>query len=685
MAEHATTALYLLKFLFSYFLLFYIIPSLVVPLDEDHKGKLDRWVISMIHSHFFIILIVHLFALSKLYETISLYVAVAIAFTLLAKRKIKSGEVTLGRKQLVRLLDLTDNRDELKRKLLAKWMETKGDMRSGFKQGLQVFLSSPIAWAGTILSLVLCGYVRFGHSIEHAYYGASDPYVHLKWVKALSANILYIDGVYPYGFEAVIAALNKFYLLDPYYIVRFIGPLAGVLILITLYYVLRKYDPNDMMAIFVTMAIIAASSWLFGGYLWRQMSALSMEYGILFFFPGIHFLIEYFRKGRPASLFLAAECMVLTLFIHPYVAVCTGAAYIVVFLFHADKVIRSGSFLKLVIIFLLAGGIGVMPLVLGVLSGLEFHETSIDFVRDSVNLGGDEFRTWSKLWEGYSTNHFILVFLVSIGVLGILVVAGMLLRFLHRGSVLLTSDWRMNSVYLLLGLLFFGMYQADHLGLPVFIPEYRLEIFFIIVAAVVIARTLSQIVAFIQNRFVSEAIKLVASVLILMFFFSNAGYALPLGNRYQYEEAVQAYIKIRNEFPHQEWTIISPIEEYPMVLGYGWHTNLWEFAKGITEKDEKAGSFPTNYVFLFVEKIPLDTNREVTEEDAEQPFPANVGARLDDYYRIKENRIAIQARAYYWAEAYRKTNSHMQIFSDSPNMRVYLITQDGNNPYNLLK
>lgn len=639
----------------------------------------------MIHSHFFIILIVHLLALSKLYETISLYAAVGMAFALLAKRKIQSGEVSLGRKQLVRLLDLTDNRAELKRKLLAKWMETKGNMRSRFKQGLKDFLSSPIAWAGIILSLLLCAYVRFEHSMEYAYYASSDPYVHLKWVKALSANVLYIDGVYPYGFEAVIAALNKFYLLDPYYVVRFIGPLAGVLILVTLFYVLRKNVPNDMTAIFVTMAIIAASSWLFGGYVWRQMSALSMEYGILFFFPGIHFLTEYFRKGRMYSLFLAAECMILTLFIHPYVAVCMGAAYIIVFLFHVDQVIRSKSFLKLAILFLIAGGIGVMPLMLGVLSGLEFHETSIDFIRDSVSLGGDELRTWSKLWEGYFANHFILVFLVSIGAFGILILAGMLFRLLYRGGVRLTGDWRMNCVYLLLGLFFFGMYQAGNLGLPVFIPEYRLEIFFVVIAAVVIALTISQAVAFIKNRFVSGAIKLTATLLILTFFFSNAGYAIPKGDRFQYEEAVQAYIKIRNEFPHQEWTIISPIEEYSMVLGYGWHTNLWEFAKGITEKDEKAGIFPTNYVFLFVEKIPLGTNREVTETEAEQPFPTIEGDRLDDYYRMKEKRIVIQAKAYYWAEAYRKTHSHMQIFSDSPNMRVYLITQDGNNPYNLLK
>jgi len=675
----------LLKLIVCYFIMFILLPSLVLPADATHKGRMDRWMIGLIHSHFYLILLVHLLALLKLYETISLICAGFLIVGILLRLKYRRSSDLPARIKLISLLDLTDRPRELSRRaagfasacLMSAWEM----LRHYFAR----FLHNPVALTGIAFCFLFSAYVSFSHSMNHGYFASSDPYVHLKWAKLLSTNVLYVDGVYPYGFEAVIAGLNKLYLLDPYYIVRYIGPLTGSLILFTLYYALRKQYPNDRMFIFAVMLTIVGSYWLFGGYVWRQMSALSMEYGIIFFFPGMYFLTEHFRSGKMSSLLLAAECLALMVLIHPYVAVCAGAAYVFVFLFHLDHVIRARSLPRLVLVFLAAGTIGVLPLAVGILSGLEFHQTSVDFIVESVSLESappPEQGTLSRLWATYEGNRFFVLFLACLGALAVLLLAGAALR---SRLAPFASDWRMNAVYLLLGLFFFYMYQAGTLGLPVFIPEYRLEIFFAFAASIVVALTLHQAVAFIRNRYVSGAVKFTAALLVFTHLFNNTGLAIPPPEQFQYDEAVDAYLDIRNRYPHQEWTIISPIEEYSMVLGYGWHYNLWEFVKDVTEGDKEEVIVPTNYVFLFVEKVPLGTERMVTEADASQPFPVLTGSRLDDYYRIQENRVILQAKAYYWAEEYRKTHKTLKIYLDSPHMRIYYLEQDGTRPYNLLK
>ncbi|WP_281885341.1 hypothetical protein [Paenibacillus sp. YYML68] len=688
MAEFAADLFHLLKYIIAYMLLFYWLPALVVPPHVDEQQErprpMDRWMVSMVHSHFFIIVVVHVLALSKLFETISLYCVIILTFVFLLRKRAKEGSLSIGVYRLTTLLDLSDNRMKLRQLLLKSLRKVRLKTRRAIHRTATYIRQHPVVSIGLIGSIGCSAYIVFRHALLYAYYASSDPYVHLKWAKALSTNIIYIDGVYPYGYEAVIAALNKFYMMDPYYIVRYIGPLTGVLILFTIFYVLRRLFPKDLMLIVLTFVIITASSWLFGGYVWRQMSALSMEYGILFFAPGIYYLISFLRTGRSYSLILAAECLVLTLFIHPYVAVCHGVAYIIVFVVYADKVLASRSMLRIIAIFLAAGILGMAPLALGILAGLEFHQTSIDFIKDSVTLDGAE-QTWADKWKVYQSNRFFFLFLFCMGALAVLLALSQLLR--KRVSLLPQHSLRSSMVFLLLGLFFFCVYQAGHLGLPVFIPEYRLEAFFVLGAAILMALTISTAGSLLRSTKLSNAFKLLSCSAALLFFFSNSGHAIPEGDRFQYDDAARAYLRIQGDFPHQEWTIVSTIEEYPLVIGYGWHYNLWEFVRDITgQGDAERVSFPTNYVFWFVEKVPLGTERHVTEADAAQPFPTIQGDRLDDYYRNKDSRTVLEAKTYYWAEAYRQKHpGRLEVYEDTPSMRIYLLKQDGNNPYDLLR
>ena len=81
--------------------------------------------------------------------------------------------------------------------------------------------SQPFSKRVILLLFFMSAIIRIHHSVTHYYYPSSDPYVHLKWVKSLGANQIYVDGVYPFGFEAIISALHTIINIDPYFILRF--------------------------------------------------------------------------------------------------------------------------------------------------------------------------------------------------------------------------------------------------------------------------------------------------------------------------------------------------------------------------------------------------------------------------------------------------------------------------------
>jgi hypothetical protein len=145
---------------------------------------------------------------------------------------------------------------------------------------------------------------------------------------------------------------------------------------------------------------------------------------------------------------------------------------------------------------------------------------------------------------------------------------------------------------------------------------------------------------------------------------------------------------VKKDFPILNWTIVSPVEQYQESMGFGWHYNLWQFVKD-TQIDHKSDvTFPTDYVFVIVEKKPLNQATPytltpmVTLEDADKPFP-EVGNSLEKYYTVYDNRRIIEAKAYFWMEENLKNNSNFTVYSEDDIIKVYKLQQDGMHPVNL--
>ena len=655
----------LLKIVFLLFLLLCAIP-LSVQVWNENQGWKDRLLISVIHAHLYFIITVHVLVAVHLYETLSLVIVTGIVYVFILRRRHRKKAISPGKTFLLTFMHATDQKDFLiqwgKNSLRGALDRFKGWQKSVFKK----LARHPFSILAILVLFFLSAAIRFQHAVTHYYYPSSDPYVHLKWVKLLGANQIYIDGVYPFGFEAIISALNTIFNIDPYYILRFLGPLAAVFLVFTIYYVIRKHRPQDYSIAIFALLIYFISSFQFG-FIWRQYSSLSMEYGVIFVLPAIYFFVEYMKEKRMQSLLISMECFLLTILIHPYAAICLFISYLVLFVFSL-KHFSLIHLLKMVGGFAVTGVIGILPLATGLLNGKEFHGESINFVQSSLNsndstLGALSFETFFGRMEYAHILSFLCI--------GSFI--WLILLFFRKRA------W--NAVYpfhlyiAISGTLFL-FYKAEWIGMPSLMLPYRIEVTMVLLTSISIA----SILAILPNKRFS---KVVSAMVILGYIFlayqTIPSYSLPKGNQLQYDASVEAYLEIKEEFMLQEWTVISSIEEYPLAIDYGWHYNLTDFIKNMGEEEEMI--FPTKDVFLFVEKIPVGTTERVTAENVtDLTLPVREVAL--DFYRLPEYRKILHEKTWFWVEGVQEKHPGLlKVYLDTPNFTVYHVEQDSLDPY----
>jgi len=662
-----TSWIMLLKIAFLLFLLLCAIP-ISVQNWKYNQGWKDRLLISVIHSHLFFILVVHLLVAVHLYETLSLMTISIMAFVLIYRCKHRKEAITPIKKIMLSFMQATDQKEFLVRWVKEVLLSIINRIQEWKKLIFNKISHNYFPLLVILILFFLSAAIRFHHSVTHYYYPSSDPYVHLKWVKLLGSNQIYIDGVYPFGFEAIISALHTIFNIDPYYILRFLGPLSAVFLVFTIYYVIRKHRPQEYSIAIFALLIYFISTFQFG-FIWRQYSSLSMEYGIIFVLPAIYFFLEYMKEKRIQSLLISMECFLLTILIHPYAAICLFVGYLVLFVFSL-KYFPFLHLLKMVGGFAITGIIGILPLAVGLLSGKEFHGESIDFVQSSLNVNSTSENRFSiESFLGRTEYAHILVFLcVSIFMFCIL------LLFRKKAWYAIYPF----PMYIAISCALFLLYKAEWLGIPSVMLPYRIEVTLVLLTSI----SISSFVAFIPKikfRYIVSTLVIISY--IFLSYKTIPTYTLPKGNQLQYDESIEAYLKIKDEFSMQEWTIVSSIEEYPLAIDYGWHYNLTDFIINISNEEEL--KFPTKDVFLFVEKIPVGTTEKITSANVTD-FSLPARGEVLDFYRLPEYRKILHEKTWYWIEGVQEKHPNLlKIYLDTPSFTVYHLEQDSLNPYDI--
>ncbi len=684
------TLFLLIKVLLAFGILYIFLPSRLTVFDEHGDDWTDKVMVSMTHSHVIIIILVHLLVVLRIYETISLFIAIiALTIFIISLRAKRARQETEEKRSAFSLLlDVVDGRLGNKTQRRQKLSEYLKKAPAALMRGITHAFIHP--FDGVILFALfgVAAAIRFSHAMQYLYYGASDCYVHLAWAKYLGVNKLYYDGVYPYGYEAIISALQKLFFIDPAVIVRFYGGIGSMLIVFSIFYILRKNMKGKYILIFAGVAAYVLGTELPNetNNIWRQLSALPQEYAAAFVLPGIHFLNVFFNTGRRRYLALAAEVLAITVFIHFYAAAFLGIGYAFLTLFHFGKLFRGKTLPRLIGYLGFGGAIGILPIAVALGLGMKFHQLSLGFVAESatVSTALDWHTEIFRYREVDPTLKLVLFCALAVAVYTAL-------RAFFKKSPAYASAAPLTLTIAAMSVLSYTQVRAEYIGFPSLLEFSRASTFFGFVAVALLALTIYLLVEFLP---VHKLVKYVAgfgmSAFVLMTVFQPQNYAVmqPTGAKLEYDEAAYAYYKIKEDFPILNWTIISPVEQYQQSMGYGWHYNLWEFVKDIQIDKKEEVSFPTDYVFVIVEKKPLNQAKpytempEITTEDASQPFPDMSGSP-EKYYTIYENRRVIEAKAYYWMEEYMGTKGNFAVYWEDDKLKIYMLKQDGTEPVNL--
>jgi hypothetical protein len=669
------SSLFLLAKVLLMFVFFYIfIPSRVIRLRKDDNTFLDVVFISFVHATLITIVVVHILSFLKVYDTFSLVISyVAVIFVALSIRKKTkekiSSEITSN--VMVRLFKFVDNESNYSDRFKRWKARTNDKFKDTVQRSVASIKSNPLRFIVIILVVLAAVYIRFGQSINHIFLGESDCYVHLAWSKYIGSNSIYQDGIYPYGYEAIVSALNKLSFMDSYSILRFLGPIQGIMIVMSIYYILKKYNRKGTMLIWSVVLVYVLGSGL-PVDITRQISALPQEFASIFLLPGLYFFNTYLNVKEKKYLYYSAECLCLTLLIHPYVTVFMVLSFAVAFIVNISFVKDIRAFFNMILIMILAAAVGVLPLLVGMLKGMPFH-SSLKYIIGAAKLPSSGVNI-----NFLDPNRILMLFII----LSILV---LVLGFVYLIRLKTLKDQlyiRHDIIIIIISLLLYLLYKAQSFNLPVIMDPNRIGIFLAMYAVVVIGIFIELLCLLIKNNKLNIAIQFLCFLLIAFTIYSIGKIAMPIPNQYEYDAAGSAYLNIKRDYPTFDWTIVSPVEQYQEVLGYGWHYNLFQFILDLEDKNKSKINIPTDYVFIYVEKYPLGSDKKVTIEDSKKSVPVITG-ELSKYYTDDNSRRILEAKMYFYMENFRLKNKEVTIYYDDKDMRIYLVTQNSKAPLNL--
>ena len=233
---------------------------------------------------------------------------------------------------------------------------------------------------------------------------------------------------------------------------------------------------------------------------------------------------------------------------------------------------------------------------------------------------------------------------------------------------------------------------AGPFGLPTLMDAARCSIYYAYLLPVAGVALVDGILYFILMpkifRIIRNILSLGMSVVLLTVLLQNdLVKKTEFSSGYVTNGAITCLTNIIRENEDETWTIVSANDETQMGLDHGWHYETITFLRKLEymKKDTKI-IIPTENVYFFIEKIPLDysisysgSGQSISKKGASQPIPNVGGIRM---YQ-GEYRWVLMSRMYYWAQAFmKKYPNEMKVYYEDDQFICYRIPQNMYHQYN---
>lgn len=526
---------------------------------------------------------------------------------------------------------------------------------------------SPVV-LGTTLVVAVAAALRLYRPFVTANLGFSDTYVHLYLFRLLEQG-KQVDpawGPYPRGMHFLLYAIHELTNVDAILLMNFFGPIVGVLMTLAVFDTARRLTGRLTAGIvagllFATMVGGASQYFLFGGSMatdrvqdarefvamhyrdipptsaefdvlltvfQRQTATLPQELAIVFLFPAVMFLFRGNTRWHLTGYLFCTSAIAAT---HPGVAVPLVILSAITVLLRHREPMRFFASLRTT---LLAGAAGI---VLG--STWMFGYVLYPHIgtRDIESARGAS-----------SSAMFYFPFLRTGDVARIVTyvaITPFVIACLVLAVALLFRRKRAFTWVALATLAFLFTHVASRYGLPEIVEVRRNASWLVMIAAILIGVAATMIPR--PLRFLTAAI-----VAAWMVTVPLSGVQDKLINYSGYGATAYAVLEIQRKHEPFTWTLVTYGQEFPMVLGRGFHLAAADFLERYDPADRKL-SIPTPYVFIAVEKNP-------------HPFQINS-------WSAKFSREDVERRLQTWCFLYQLNHRDMRVFLDDANVRVYMI------------
>lgn len=540
-----------------------------------------------------------------------------------------------------------------------------------------------LAWGSVI---VAAGALRLYRPFASANLGFSDTYVHLYLMRLLDEG-RQVDpawGPYPRGMHFLLLAIERLTNVEPILMMNFFGAFSGVLMAVAAAYAARRVTGRTSSALvagvlFATMTGGASQYFVLGGSVssssttaaeqalakpyselasagefdvlftafQRQTSTLPQELAIVLLLPGALFLLDWLRDRNRWRLAGFVGCTAATAAIHsgvviPLVALCAAAA--------AAVLICRVASLRRVLEGAAAGAVGVLLGSSWMLGFIRYRSVAgRDSLSSTSHVGATALyyfpflRSFSGDRVGEETAYMMLTpFLIAI------VIAALLL------AAFAAYARETHALWIAFGTLFFVLaHAASRLGIPEIIEVRRNATWLALTIAVIVPVAVAAVTARVPQRIaIAVPALIVAAWVVTVPNLAGAAIRERLLDYSGYSATTYAVLRISQELEPFTWTLVSYGQEYPMVLGRGFHLNGADFLERY-DPAESPLPIPTPYVFVAVEKRP-------------HRFEIN-------NWTSRFGRASVVERLNTWCQLYGMTHGNIRIFLEDENVRIYEI------------
>ena len=247
----------------------------------------------------------------------------------------------------------------------------------------------------------------------------------------------------------------------------------------------------------------------------------------------------------------------------------------------------------------------------------------------------------------------------------------------------------------LFGALLMSVFVFGDLGLPRIMDINRTRVFFVYIIAAMATMIFDSLPYFLFGQTAKGRVSYVAGIIcvtILMGGFIGGGSyrtAQAADETMSRNGAIVCLAGITREIPDHKWTIVSANDEMRMGEDHGYHYESINFLREMADYTEDTSIYiPTEYVFFYVEKVPVNYDNAAAYEGSGQPVSV-AGARQDiprgkglSVY-IGENRWIVMSKLYFWIKEFKKLYpNEVTTYYEDKNFVCYMVHQNERALYN---